>query len=50
MARDKVKRKGDGDLFYLDALLNRDRTLEEIEKEIQWLKEESDKLTEWPKT
>lgn len=36
------------DFYYLDALLNYDMTLEELEKDLKRLKEESDKLTDWP--
>ena len=35
-------------LFYLDAVLSYDKTPEEREEELKRLKEESDKLTEWP--
>lgn len=36
------------DFYYLDALLNYDMTSEELEEDLKRLKEESDKLTDWP--
>lgn len=35
-------------IFYWDGIATTDRTPEEIEAELQRLKEESDKLTDWP--
>ena len=43
MGRDDVT------LFQLDAIISSDKTAEELDKELKRLKEESDKLTEWPK-
>ena len=37
-------------LYYFDAILHSKMTPDEREKEIERLKEESDKLTEWPET
>ena len=36
------------ELFHVDAILHRDMTPEERDEELKRLKEESDKLTEWP--
>lgn len=42
MARTRV-------ICYLDVVISRpDMTVEEIDEELQRLKEESDKLTDWP--
>lgn len=43
MGRDQINRD------YVDAILSYDMTPEELDKELDRLKEESDKLTEWPK-
>lgn len=34
---------------YVDAILSYDITQEEMDNELKRLKEESDKLTDWPK-
>ena len=36
------------ELFYLDAVIHHEMTPEEREKELDELKKESDKLTDWP--
>lgn len=35
-------------LGYYDGLVFTDRSIEELDKEYEKLKEESDKLTDWP--
>ncbi|MDD6203925.1 MAG: hypothetical protein PUC05_02880 [Firmicutes bacterium] len=37
-------------LYYFDAVLREDITPEEREEQLEKLKEESEKLTEWPET
>lgn len=38
------------ELFYLDAILDSGLTPEELDERLKRLKEESDKLTDWPET
>ena len=39
--------RNDIELFYLNTIISCEMSPEEREEELKWLKEESDKLTEW---
>jgi hypothetical protein len=43
-----VLSEGKTDFYYLDPILSYDMTPEEREADLKRLKEESDKLTDWP--
>lgn len=48
--QNKKNKEAKREIFQLDAIIHYDMTPEERDEELKRLKEESDKLTEWPET